>query len=110
MECLRVFAEEYGLQITETPRVVVENADITLTLDTPQLDPHFGINQKFVLRGYRTTPHREFIALHNIVGIEVTGQNNAEGQVFRAKADQPAFVAWTAGVCCRMTRRINVPH
>ena len=39
-----------------------------------------------------------------------TGQNNAEGQVFRAKADQPAFVAWTAGVCCRMTRRINVPH
>ena len=24
-----------------------------------------------------------------------TGQNNAKGQVFLAKADQPAFVAWT---------------
>ena len=59
---------------------------------------------------FHATPLVFYQSIRGVLKVEKTGQNNAEGQVFRAKADQPAFVAWTAGVCCRMTRRINVPH
>lgn len=70
MECLRVFAKGYGLQITENPNVVMKNANITLTLQKPQLDHLFGMNQMFAIKCDRANPQQANGLYHNIVGIE----------------------------------------
>ena len=69
MECLRVFAEEYGLHIIENPKVVMRGNGITLTLEQPQVDILFGMNQMFVVRCERSNKLDSIMTSGNIVGI-----------------------------------------